>query len=108
MTPTPNSDGLNDVDPDTLVRRFIDGELDRDDLQPALHRIADDAEAREVLQFEVTTLPELSSPRRSVPTGFADRTFDALPAKASAEPEAAESTPSEPAPSLGERLRHWW
>ena len=108
MTPTPNSDGLNDVDPDTLVRRFIDGELDRDDLQPALHRIADDAEAREVLQFEVTTLPALSSPRRSVPTGFADRTLDALPAKPSAEPEAAESTPSEPAPSLGERLRHWW
>jgi hypothetical protein len=82
-------------DPDTTVRRFIDGDLSEDEVQAALHRIADDSEARALLQFEVQMTQELAaSPSPHPPTGFAADTVAQLPADASS--------------SLRSRAQAWW
>jgi hypothetical protein len=84
------------------VRRLLDGDLNAEDLRPALHRIADDEQAREILQFEVASLPSLTSERNRAPSGFADRTMDAL---AASDAERSPDPAAEDAPGL---LRRWW
>ncbi len=88
---------MKNPDPDTVVRRFIDGDLSEDEVREALHRIADDPEARSLLQFELQMTQDLAASRSSQPSpGFASRTVEQL-----AEADAT-------APSLGSRLRAWW
>lgn len=83
-------------EPDILVQRFLDGDLSGVEAQEALHRIADDNEARELLQFELRMTQDLASSRSAQPPpDFADRTMNAL-----GEAEVDHS--------LGERLRAWW
>ena len=90
---------MNDVDPDILVRRFVDGDLSAPETQRALHRIADDPEARELLRFELRMTQDLAaSASAEPPPTFADETMAALPDA----PGAAS------APSLRERLAAWW
>ena len=90
---------MNDVDPDLLVRRFVDGDLSAPETQRALHRIADDPEARELLRFELQMTQDLSaSVSAEPPETFVDDTM----ARLSDAPAAAS------APSLGERLAAWW
>ena len=84
-------------DPDILVRRFVDGELGEADLKEALHRIADDPDARSLLRFEVRMTQDLATrPAGTPPRDFADRTMEAV---ADAESEA---------PSIAARMRAWW
>jgi len=84
-------------DPDILVQRFIDGELSQGEIGPALHRIADDVEARELLRFELEVTQDLAATRSSAPPpDFASRVAGALP------PEDATSTSE---PTLIDRLR---
>jgi hypothetical protein len=90
---------MNDVDPDILVRRFVDGDLSAPETQRALHRIADDPEARELLRFELRMTQDLAaSASAEPPEAFVDETMARLPDA----PDAAS------APSLGERLGAWW
>jgi hypothetical protein len=90
---------MSDVDPDLLVRRFVDGDLSAAETQRALHRIADDPEARELLRFELHMAQDLAaSASAAPPPTFADDTM----ARLSDAPAAAS------APSLGERLAAWW
>lgn len=71
---------MEQADPDALVRRFVDDDLPDEAVRDALHRIADDAEARDLLQFEVRMTRDLAVSRRtSPPDGFVDDTMDALP-----------------------------
>lgn len=86
---------MNDKNPDILVRRFLDDDLSADEVQAALHRIADDPEARDLLRFEVQMTQDLSATRSAQPPqDFAETTMASLP------PDAA--------PSAIEQMRTWW
>ncbi|MFO8098991.1 MAG: isoamylase early set domain-containing protein [Salinibacter sp.] len=89
-------------DPDLLVQRLLDGDLSDTEVAPALHRIADDAEARDLLQFELRVTQDLAATRSPAPPpDFASQTVEALP---SAADEAADEAPS----SLADGLRSLW
>jgi len=88
---------MSTPDPDTAVRRFIDGDLPDDEVRATLHRIADDPEARSLLQFELQMTQDLAASRSPQPSSeFAANTVEKLE-----EREASE-------PSLQTRLREWW
>ncbi len=90
---------MNNTDPDILVRRFADGDLSETEVQDALHCIADDPEARDLLQFELRMTQDLaSSPSARPPSDFADRTMAVL-----SETPAADSFPSR-----SEQWAVWW
>ncbi len=89
---------MTNENPDILVQRFVDGELSEADLQTALHRIADDPEARSLLQFEVRMTQDLAArPASPPPDDFADQTMEAV-----ATASASESA------SLTEKMQDWW
>lgn len=89
---------MTNKDPDILVRRFVDGELSETDVKEALHRIADDPDARSLLQFELRMTQDLSARSSTAPPrDFADQTMAAV-ADASASSSA----------SLAETVRAWW
>lgn len=85
--------------PDILVQRFVDGDLSDEQIKAALHRIADDADARDLLQFELRMTQDLAT-RRSAqpPRNFAEETMAALP-------DTAESPASA---SVYEQLEQLW
>lgn len=88
---------MKNPDPDTIVRRFIDGDLSDAEVQSALHHIADDPEARSLLQFELQMTQDLAASRAPEPASdFAARTVEQL--------DETSSSPS----SLPHRLRDWW
>ena len=88
---------MNNPDPDTIVRRFLDGELSEEEVQDALHRIADDPQARSLLQFELRMTQNLAASRSPEPSpGFAARTAE----------QAARTDPS--GASFSDRIRDWW
>jgi len=90
---------MKNTDPDILVQRFVDGDLSDPEVQEALHRIADDAEARDLLRFELEMTQDLAArPAAEPPSDFADRTMAAL----------SEAPAAEPAPSLREKWTAWW
>jgi hypothetical protein len=90
---------MSTPDPDAAVRRFIDGDLPEDEVQEALHRIADDPEARSLLQFELQMTQDLAAARSPQPSPeFAANTVEKLE---EAEAEVAE-------PTLRPRLQEWW
>ncbi|MFP4227504.1 MAG: hypothetical protein ACLFTE_01600 [Salinivenus sp.] len=89
-------------DPDLLVQRLLDGDLSDTEVAPALHRIADDAEARELLQFELRVTQNLAATRSPAPPpDFASQTVEALPP---ASAEAAETS----RPASADWLRSLW
>lgn len=91
-------------DPDILVQQFIDGDLSAAELEPALHRIAEDTEARQLLQFEVRMTQDLAATRSSSPpSDFASRTAEALDREARSAPDEAKR-----GASFQERLRRLW
>ena len=91
---------MKNPDPDTVVRQFIDGDLSEDEVREALHRIADDPEARSLLQFELQMTQDLAASRSARPSSeFAANTVEKLGDRA--ETETAES-------ALRTRLRDWW
>lgn len=91
---------MTNDDPDILVQRFIDGDLSEGEVQEALHHIADDAEARDLLQFELRMTQDLAATRsQSAPEDFAARTMDAV---------ARTPAPGEDNDTLREQLRSWW
>jgi len=70
---------MKNTDPDILVQRFVDGDLSDPEVREALHRIADDAEARDLLQFELEMTQDLAArPAAEPPPDFADRTMAVL------------------------------
>lgn len=86
------TDETNDV-----VRRFIDGEIAPEDEADALHRIADDPEARAMLRFERSLHERFDRPAEvAPPADFTDRVMAALPQTEHA------------APSLSDRIRSSW
>ena len=90
---------MNDLDPDILVRRFVDDDLSAPETRRALHRIADDPEARELLRFELQMTQDLAaSSSAEPPPDFAERTMATL----------AEAPASASASSFRERLEAWW
>ncbi len=90
---------MND-EPDLLVQRFVDGDLSDAEVKEALHRIADDAEARDLLQFELRMTQDLAATRStSPPRDFADRTMAAV---------AQEPAPGEEPASLWDPLAVVW
>ena len=91
---------MKNPDPDTVVRQFIDGDLSEDEVREALHRIADDPEARSLLQFELQMTQDLAASRSAQPSSeFAANTVEKLGDRA--ETEADES-------ALRTRLQDWW
>ena len=90
---------MSTPDPDTTVRRFIDGDLPNEEVREALHRIADDPEARSLLQFELQMTQDLAASRAPQPSSeFAADTIEKL------EEADAETT----VPSHQTRVRDWW
>lgn len=86
---------MPNTNPDILVQRFVDGDLSADEVQEALHRIADDEEARDLLQFELEMTQDLAaSGSPAPPDTFAADTMAAL------DPE--------PASPLVARMQAWW
>lgn len=86
---------------DLLVQRLIDGDLAPDEEADALRTIADDADARSVLRFELNWSSEASRGTRSEPPhAFADNVMQAIDASASRDDEPARSTSRQ-------RLRDW-
>ena len=91
---------MKNPDPDTVVRQFIDGDLSEDEVREALHRIADDPEARSLLQFELQMTQDLAASRSARPSSeFAANTVEKLGDRA--ETEVDES-------ALRTRLQNWW
>lgn len=71
-----------------LLMRFLDGELEGEAEAAALHRIADDPEARALLRLdsEVRRASDATrSGRPAVPPDFVDRVMDAIAAREEAE-----------------------
>jgi len=90
---------MKNTDPDILVQRFVDGDLSDREVRAALHRIADDAEARDLLRFELEMTQDLAArPAAEPPSDFADRTMAAL----SEEPAPESSRPRR------ETWAAWW
>jgi len=88
---------MNPPDPDAIVRRFIDGDLSDEEARAALHRIADDPEARSLLQFELRMTQNLAASQAPQPSSdFAARTVEQL--------DDADSS----VPALSRRLHDWW
>ena len=88
---------MNNPNPDTIVRRFIDGDLSDEEVRAALHHIADDPEARSLLQFELQMTQDLAASRAPQPApDFATRTAEQL--------DEAEASP----PVLARRLHDCW
>lgn len=84
-------------DPDATVRRFIDGDLPEGEVREALHRIADDPEARSLLQFELQMAQGLAASRAPEPSSeFATNTMEQIEEMGA------------PGPSLQTRLHEWW
>ncbi len=91
---------MTNDEPDILVQRFVDGDLSDVEVKEALHRIADDAEARDLLQFELRMTQDLAATRSGAPPeDFAGRTMEAV---------AQEPVPGEESVSLGAYLRTLW
>lgn len=68
---------MKNLDPDTAVRRFIDGELSDEEVRTALHHIADDPGARSLLQFELRMTKELATSQAGRPSpAFARETMN--------------------------------
>jgi negative regulator of sigma E activity len=89
---------MTNEDPDILVQQFVDGELAEDDVKEALHRIADDSEARSLLQFELRMTQDLAArPVAPPPGNFSDRTMEAV----------ADASTSKSA-SFAEKVQLWW
>jgi len=88
--------------PDELVRQLIDGELEERREADALHRIADDADARSILRFQLQWTPEISRHPEDPdpPDGFADAVMEQT-ARAT-EPTSGASTGG-----WREHLRRW-
>ena len=86
---------------DTLLRRYLDGELPPAQESDMLHRIADDDEARTLLRFELQ-MRDVWSGAPEVPTGFADRTMAAIE-DAETEPDPA----TLPFDRIAERVWTW-
>ncbi len=92
---------MDTPDPDTLVQRFIDGDLSEAEVEAALHRIADDAEARDLLRFELRMTQDFAASRSPAPPPeFASETVEALPPAS----DARDSSPV----SLGDWLQGLW
>lgn len=90
---------MSNSDPDTTVRRFLDGDLPDEDVQEALHRIADDPEARSMLQFELRMTQELATSRSARPSeAFAKSTIERL------EEDGTEASEV----SFLDRIKTWW
>ena len=88
---------MKNPDPDTIVRRFIDGDLSDEEVRAALHHIADDPEARSLLQFELQMTQDLAASRAPQPApDFATRTVERL--------DEAENS----APGFAHHLHDWW
>lgn len=91
---------MRNSEPDILVQRFVDGDLSEGEVQEALHRIADDADARTLLQFELRVTQDLAASRSSrAPRDFADRTMEAV---------AREPTPERASETGFAPLLRWW
>jgi hypothetical protein len=91
---------MTNNEPDMLVQRFVDGDLTDAEVQQALHRIADDAEARDLLQFELRMTQDLAATRSGAPPAdFADRTMKAV---------AQEPVPGEEPASFKNPLQALW
>jgi hypothetical protein len=90
---------MSTPDTDTTVRRFLDGDLPDDEVREALHRIADDPEARSLLQFELQMTQDMAASRAHQPSpGFAAHTVEKL----------KEVDADAPEPSPQTRFRDWW
>lgn len=66
-------------DPDLAVRQLIDGDLAENEVREALHCIADDAEARALLRFELQMMQDFAAMRVPPPSSkFVARTMRRL------------------------------
>jgi len=87
----------NQKDREVLFRQYLDGELSNELESQALHMIADDAEMREILNFERTLYRAYSDDSDidsfSVPANFSDSVMDRLPVSSKAEPLPEKPTP---------------
>lgn len=88
-------------DLDTMVRRYLEGEVPPAREAAVLHRIADDVEARALLRQELQVRAAWSGAPPAVPEGFADRTMAAIAA-------AEENEAAVPAPALTQWLKRVW
>jgi hypothetical protein len=90
---------------DELVRRFLAGELDPEQEATALHHIADDEEARQLLHFDRSLRERLGAdgPRR-VPHDFVSRTMEAIAAEEEAGSVSRQASPAGGLRQLWDRL----
>lgn len=90
---------------DELVRQYLDGDLSPEREAEALHRIASDPEARELLRFELETQSAWTPGQRAAPPeGFVDQTMEAIEAEAA--PKSA--TSDEQTNGVASTMRRWW
>ncbi|NGP89962.1 hypothetical protein [Fodinibius halophilus] len=71
------------MDKDTLLRKYLDGDLSDEEEREALHTIADDPDMRSMLRFEKSLSENLSSgfnrtSDTSVPEGFTDKVMSRI------------------------------
>lgn len=76
-------DTPRDASADAYVQRLIDGDLAPHEESEALHAIADDADARSTLRFELQWSPDAARSAGSPPPQFADNVMAAIQDKAS-------------------------
>lgn len=87
-----------------LFRRFLDGELNKEEEKQALHLAAENDEMREMLHFERTLFQTFSGEPDpgsfTVPENFADDVMKQLPVQ--------DSRQKEESGSVSERSKSWW
>jgi len=78
---------------DAYVQRLIDGDLAPHEESDALHAIADDADARSTLRFELQWSPDVARSAGTPPPQFADNVMAAILEDAPSAADADHATP---------------
>jgi hypothetical protein len=86
--PLPEDDASAQTSADAYVQRLIDGDLAPHEESDALHAIADDADARSTLRFELQWSPDAARSAGRPPPQFADTVMAAVLKDASSTIEA--------------------
>ena len=95
--------GDDSTSADAYVQRLLDGDLAPHEESDALHAIADDAEARSTLRFELQWSPAAARSAASPPPQFADNVMAAILEDA---PSTAENSLSDDG-SVRDRITRW-
>lgn len=105
--PLPEDDANAQTPADAYVQRLIDGDLTPHEESEALHAIADDADARSTLRFELQWSPDAARSAKRPPPQFADNVMAAILNDTRSTAEAPDEVNAPDAESALDRITGW-